>query len=152
MKFRRNNNDEKIFKLVSIISVFAAIILLIVAIVILDIRLIGLVIGLFLVSVMYFYISRLLRNSFIEFLEDKIIFINGKNNNTNIVINICDIEKILLPSEVAFRKNIKNKPIIIRHKEQLNSISYSEEIKNYIKEHFNDIVEYYDNYSSAIKS
>ncbi len=38
MKFRRNNNDEKIFKFVSIISAFAAIILLIVAIVILDIR------------------------------------------------------------------------------------------------------------------
>ena len=66
-------------------------------------------------------------------------------------ININEIEKILIPSSKALKSKMKDNAIIIKRIGVNNIISYNSEIENYIKNNYKIDVEYYDNYTQAIK-
>ena len=83
--------------------------------------------GLLLVSPLYFYISFLLKNSYVEINKDKIVLINHKSNNIEIIVS--EIQSILIPSEKSVKSKVKGNPIIIKHKDKQNIISYSVEIE-----------------------
>ena len=149
MKFRCNIKEEKLFHKVAIFSLIAEIVLLIIYFITFNEKLVRLILLLLFVFPLYFLLVHLLRKSFVEFQEDKIILING--NGINIVININEIEKILIPSSKALESKMKDNAIIIKRIGVNNIISYNSEIENYIKNNYKIDVEYYDNYTQAIK-
>ena len=149
MKFRRNIKEEKLFHKVALFSLIAEIVLLIIYFITFNEELVRFILVLLFVFPLYFLIVHLLRKSFVEFQEDKIILING--NGINIVININEIEKILIPSSKALESKMKDNAIIIKRIGVNNIISYSLEIESYIKNNYKIDVEYYDNYTQAIK-
>ena len=149
MKFRRNIKEENLFHKVALFSLIAEIVLLTIYFITFNEELVRFILVLLFVFPLYFLIVHLLRKSFVEFQEDKIILING--NGRNIVININEIEKILIPSSKALESKMKDNPIIIKRIGVNNIISYNSEIENYIKNNYKIDVEYYDNYTQAIK-
>ncbi|MBQ4324693.1 MAG: hypothetical protein IJC29_02765 [Clostridia bacterium] len=149
MKFRRNIKEEKLFHKVALFSLIAEIVLLTIYFITFNEELVRFILLLLFVFPLYFLLVHLLRKSFVEFQEDKIILING--NGINIVININEIEKILIPSSKALESKMKANAIIIKRIGVNNIISYSSEIENYIKNNYKIDVEYYDNYTQAIK-
>lgn len=149
MKFRRNIKEEKLFNKVALFSLIAEIVLLTIYFITFNEELVRFILVLLFVFPLYFLLVHFLRKSFVEFQEDKIILING--NGTNIVININEIEKILIPSSKALESKMKNNAIIIKRISVNNIISYNSEIENYIKNNYKIDVEYYDNYTKAIK-
>ena len=149
MKFRRNIKEEKLFHKVALFSLIAEIVLLTIYFITFNEELVRFILLLLFVFPLYFQIVHLLKKSFVEFQEDKIILING--NGINIVININEIEKILIPSSKALESKMKDNAIIIKRIGVNNIISYSSEIENYIKNNYKIDVEYYDNYTQAIK-
>ena len=149
MKFRRNIKEEKLFHKVALFSLIAEIVLLTIYFITFNEELVRFILLLLFVFPLYFLLVHLLRKSFVEFQEDKIILING--NGINIVININEIEKILIPSSKALESKMKDNAIIIKRIGVNNIISYSSEIENYIKNNYKIDVEYYDNYTQAIK-
>ena len=149
MKFRRNIKEEKLFQKVALFSLIAEIVLLTIYFITFNEELVRFILVLLFVFPLYFLLVHLLRKSFVEFQEDKIILING--NGINIVININEIEKILIPSSKALERKMKNNAIIIKRIGVNNIISYNSEIENYIKNNYKIDVEYYDNYTQAIK-
>ena len=149
MKFRLNIKEEKLFNKVALFSLIAEIVLLTIYFITFNEELVRFILVLLFVFPLYFLLVHFLRKSFVEFQEDKIILING--NGTNIVININEIEKILIPSSKALESKMKNNAIIIKRINVNNVISYNSEIENYIKNNYKIDVEYYDNYTQAIK-
>ena len=149
MKFRRNIKEEKFFHKVALFSLIAEIVLLAIYFITFNEELVRFILLLLFVFPLYFLIVHLLRKSFVEFQEDKIILING--NGINIVININEIERILIPSSKALESKMKDNAIIIKRIGVNNIISYSLEIESYIKNNYKIDVEYYDNYTQAIK-
>ena len=149
MKFRRNIKEEKLFHKVALFSLIAEIVLLAIYFITFNEELVRFILLLLFVFPLYFLLVHLLRKSFVEFQEDKIILING--NGINIVININEIEKILIPSSKALESKMKDNAIIIKRIGVNNIISYNSEIENYIKNNYKIDVEYYDNYTQAIK-
>ena len=149
MKFRRNIKEEKLFHKVALFSLIAEIVLLAIYFITFNEEFVRFILLLLFVFPLYFLIVHLLRKSFVEFQEDKIILING--NGINIVININEIERILIPSSKALESKMKDNAIIIKRIGVNNIISYNSEIENYIKNNYKIDVEYYDNYTQAIK-
>ena len=149
MKFRRNTKDEKIFKITAILLLVLFIILLVIYFFTNEILLIRFGFSLALIIPLYFYISYILKNSFVEFKTDQIIIINYKSNN--IVIELSEINEILIPSQKALKNKFKANNIIIKRKNINNVISYSKEIEEYIIENIKTNILYYDNYSKVIK-
>ena len=149
VKFRRNIKEEKLFHKVALFSLIAEIVLLAIYFITFNEELVRFILVLLFVFPLYFLIVHLLRKSFVEFQEDKIILING--NGINIVININEIERILIPSSKALESKMKDNAIIIKRIGVDNIISYSLEIESYIKNNYKIDVEYYDNYTQAIK-
>ncbi len=149
MKFRRNIKEEKLFHKVALFSLIAEIVLLTIYFITFNEELVRFILVLLFVFPLYFLLVHLLRKSFVEFQEDKIILING--NGINIVININEIEKILIPSSKALESKMKDNAIIIKRIGVNNIISYNSKIENYIKNNYKIDVEYYDNYTQAIK-
>ena len=149
MKFRRNLKDEKVFKSVAIFCLIIVVVLTLIYIFTQEKVLIRFILGLLLVSPLYFYISFILKNTYVEINKDKIVLINHKSNNIEIIVS--EIQSILIPSEKAVKNRVKDNPIIIKHKDKQNIISYSVEIEEYIKNNLNVNIEYYDKYSKAIK-
>ena len=149
MKFRRNIKEEKLFHKVALFSFIAEIVLITIYFITFNEELVRFILLLLFVFPLYFLLVHLLRKSFVEFQEDKIILING--NGINIVININEIEKILIPSSKALESKMKDNAIIIKRIGVNNIISYNSEIENYIKNNYKIDVEYYDNYTQAIK-
>jgi len=149
VKFRRNIKEEKLFHKVALFSLIAEIVLLTIYFITFNEELVRFILVLLFVFPLYFLLVHLLRKSFVEFQEDKIILING--NGINIVININEIEKILIPSSKALESKMKDNAIIIKRIGVNNIISYNSEIENYIKNNYKIDVEYYDNYTQAIK-
>lgn len=149
MKFRRNLKDEKVFKSAAIFFLIIVVVLTLIYIFTQEKVLIRFILGLLLVSPLYFYTSFILKNSYVEINKDKIVLINHKSNNIEIIVS--EIQSILIPSEKAVKSKVKDNPIIIKHKDKQNIISYSVEIEEYIKNNLNVNIEYYDKYSKAIK-
>lgn len=149
MKFRRNLKDEKVFKSAAIFFLIIVVVLTLIYIFTQEKVLIRFILGLLLVSPLYFYTSFILKNSYVEINKDKIVLINHKSNNIEIIVS--EIQSILIPSEKALKSKVKDNPIIIKHKDKQNIISYSVEIEEYIKNNLNVNIEYYDKYSKAIK-
>lgn len=149
MKFRRNLKDEKVFKSAAIFFLIIVVLLIFIYIFTQEKVLIRFILGLLLVSPLYFYISFILKNSYVEINKDKIVLINRKSNNIEIIVS--EIQGILIPSEKAVKNKAKDNPIIIKHKDKQNIISYAVEIEEYIKNNLNVNIEYYDKYSKAIK-
>ena len=149
MKFRSNAKDEKLFKIVAILFSVLFIILLVIYFFTNEILLIRFVFLSALIIPLYFYISYILKNSFVEFKTDQIILINYKSNN--IVIELSEINEILIPSQKALKSKFKANDIIIKRKDIHNVISYSKDIEEYIIENLKVNILYYDNYSKAIK-
>ena len=149
MKFRRNIKEEKLFHKVALFSLIAEIVLITIYFITFNEELVRFILVLLFVFPLYFLLVHLLRKSFVEFQEDKIILING--NGINIVININEIEKILIPSSKALESKMKDNAIIIKRIGVNNIISYNSKIENYIKNNYKIDVEYYDNYTQAIK-
>lgn len=150
MKFRRNIKEEKTFKFTAIVFLIIFIILLVICL-FTDDTVISIRFGSLsaLIIPLYFYISHILKHSFIEFKTDKIILINHKSNN--IVIELSEIKEILIPSQNALKNKFKANNIIIKRKDLNNVVSYSKEIEEYIIENLKVTIIYYDNYSKAIK-
>lgn len=149
MKFRRNLKDEKVFKSAAIFFLIIVVVLTLIYIFTQEKVLIRFILGLLLVSPLYFYTSFILKNSYVEINKDKIVLRNHKSNNIEIIVS--EIQSILIPSEKALKSKVKDNPIIIKHKDKQNIISYSVEIEEYIKNNLNVNIEYYDKYSKAIK-
>ena len=149
MKFRRNLKDEKVFKSAAIFFLIIVVVLTLIYVFTQEKELIRLILGLLLVSPLKFYISFILKKSYVEINKDKIVLINHKSNNIEIIVS--EIQSILIPSEKAVKNKVKDNPIIIKHKDKQNIISYSVEIEEYIKNNLNVNIEYYDKYSKAIK-
>lgn len=149
MKFRRNLKDEKVFKSAAIFFLIIVVVLTLIYVFTQEKELIRFILGLLLVSPLYFYISFILKNSYVEINKDKIVLINHKSNNIEIIVS--EIQSILIPSEKALKSKVKANPIIIKHKDKQNIISYSVEIEEYIKNNLNVNIEYYDKYSKAVK-
>ncbi|MBQ9715570.1 MAG: hypothetical protein IJV77_04095 [Clostridia bacterium] len=150
MKFRRNIKEEKLFRTVALLSLIAEIILIAVYLTTNYDRLLDLIITLSPVFPLYLVLSNILKKHFVELKEDKIIFINGNENN--IVINIDEIQTILIPSATALKNKIKENNIAIKRIDTTNIIPYKPEIENYIKETYELDIVYYDDYSKAINS
>lgn len=150
MKFRRNIKEEKLFRTVALLSLIAEIILIAVYLTSNYDRLLDLILSLSPVFPLYLLISNILKKNFVELKEDKIIFINGNENN--IVINIDEIQTILIPSATALKNKIKENNIAIKRIDTTNIIPYKPEIENYIKETYKLDIVYYDDYSKAINS
>ena len=112
MKFRRNIKEEKLFHKVALFSLIAEIVLLTIYFITFNEELVRFILVLLFVFPLDFLLVHLLRKSFVEFQEDKIILING--NGINIVININEIEKILIPSSKALESKMKDNAIIIK--------------------------------------
>ena len=96
MKFHTNTNEEKLFKKVAIVCLALFIVILIVYFITFSndcLRLLG---PLFLCIPICFYISNLLKKDFVEFSEDKIIFLNHKG--VNFEINIEEVKMIMIPT------------------------------------------------------
>ncbi len=149
MKFRRNIKEEKLFSWVAIGGIVLIVMLLIVYFITRNADLFDLFIPALLVPPLFFFISYMLKKSFVEFKENQIIFVNG--NGRNFKINISDIEAILIPSPKALKNKFKDNPIVIVRQEIKNIISYSMEIEKYIKENIKVDIVYYDDYRQAIK-
>lgn len=112
-------------------------------------ELIRLILLLLFVFPLYFVIVYLLRKSFVEFQEKKIMLINS--NGMNIIININEVETIIIPSPKALKNKMKGNDIVLKRATMINIISYNLEKENYIKNNHNIDVVYYDNYTQAIK-
>lgn len=149
MRFRRNLKDEKTFKIAAIFYLIAWVIILVIYCFTKEKELIGLSITCLLISPFYFYITHVLRNSYVEFQKAKILLLNYKSSN--IVIDIADVILILIPSEKALKNRFKSNDIIIKGKNGSNIISYSIKIEKYIIENIKVEINYYDNYSKVIK-
>lgn len=150
MKFRRNIKEEKLFRTVALLSLIAEIILIAVYLTTNYAKLLDLILTLSAVFPLYLLISNKLKKHFVELKEDKIILINGNENN--IVINIDEIQTILIPSATALKNKIKENNIAIKRIDTTNIIPYKPEIENYIKETYKLDIVYYDDYSKAINS
>ena len=150
MKFRRNIKEEKLFRTVALLSLIAEIILIAVYLTTNYAKLLDLILTLIHVFPLYLLISNKLKKHFVELKEDKIILINGNENN--IVINIDEIQMILIPSATALKNKIKENNIAIKRIDTTNIIPYKPEIENYIKETYKLDIVYYDDYSKAINS
>ena len=149
MKFRRNVKDEKMFRWVAIGGIVLIVMLLIVYFITRNADLFDLFVPALLVPPLFFFISYILKKSFVEFKENQIIFVNG--NGRDFKINISDIEAILIPSSKALKNKFKDNSIVIVRQEIKNIISYSMEIEKYIKENIEVDIVYYDDYRQAIK-
>ena len=144
MKFRRNIKEEKLFRTVALLSLIAEIILIAVYLTTNYAKLLDLILTLIPVFPLYLLISNKLKKHFVELKEDKIILINGNENN--IVINIDEIQMILIPSATALKNKIKENNIAIKRIDTTNIIPYKPEIENYIKETYKLDIVYYDDY------
>ena len=96
MKFRRNVKEEKTFKFIAIFFLIIFIVLLVIYL-FTDDTVISIRFGSLsaLIIPLCFYISHILKHSFIEFKTDKIILINHKSNNIVIeLLNEIEIRKV----------------------------------------------------------
>ena len=150
MRFRRNISAQKTFNAVAIISLIATIVLLIIYFINHEKTLLRFIILLFFIFLLYFYISYITKNQYIEFTKDKIIIINHNNVN-NFEFNLSEVIVIKIPSQKALKNKFKENAIIIKRPTMVNVISYTKEIETYIKENLKVNIEYYDNYSKALK-
>ncbi len=149
MKFRRNVQEEKLFKIYAAIFAVVLVIFIIMFIVTKESNLIRLILPVFLAVVLFIANAASLSKSYIEFKKDKIIIING--NNRNFEINMDEIEVIKLPSEKALKNKMKMNAVIFKRKDAVNISTYSLEIEEYIKKNLNVKIVYYDNYTTALK-
>ena len=76
MKFRRNIKEEKLCKIVAIVGLLLLVVSIIAYLMTFSEELIEFMILLFVISPIYFFLTYLLKNSFVEFYEDKIALIN----------------------------------------------------------------------------
>ena len=150
MRFRRNISAQKTFNAVAIISLIATIVLLIIYFINHEKTLLRFIILLFFIFPLYFYISYITKNQYIKFTKDKIIIINHNNVN-NFEFNLSEVIVIKIPSQKALKNKFKENAIIIKRPTMVNVISYTKEIETYIKENLKVNIEYYDNYSKALK-
>lgn len=149
MKFHTNTNEEKLFKKVAIVCLALFIVILIVYFITFSndcLRFLG---PLFLCIPICFYISNLLKKDFVEFSEDKIIFLNHKG--VNFEINIEEVKMIMIPTEKALKRKFDDNKIVIKRISVDNVISYSAELEKYIKDNLNVKISYYDKYSEILK-
>lgn len=150
MRFRRNISAHKIFNAAAIIYLIATIVLLIIYFINHEKTLLRFIILLIFIFPLYFYISYIIKNQYIEFTKDKIIIINHNNVN-NFEFNLSEVIVIKIPSQKALKNKFKENAIIIKRPTMVNVISYTKEIETYIKENLKVNIEYYDNYSKALK-
>lgn len=150
MRFRRNISAHKIFNAAAIIYLIATIVLLIIYFINHEKTLLRFIILLIFIFPLYFYILYITKNQYIEFTKDKIIIINHNNVN-NFEFNLFEIIVIKIPSQKALKNKFKENAIIIKRPTMVNVISYTKEIETYIKENLKVNIEYYDNYSKALK-
>ena len=159
MRFRRNISAQKTFNAVAIISLIATIVLLIIYFINHEKTLLRFIILLYVCLVgnfdsvkvtPSFNISYITKNQYIEFTKDKIIIINHNNVN-NFEFNLSEVIVIKIPSQKALKNKFKENAIIIKRPTMVNVISYTKEIETYIKENLKVNIEYYDNYSKALK-
>ncbi|MBR7186316.1 MAG: hypothetical protein IKD43_02355 [Clostridia bacterium] len=149
MKFRRNIKEEKLFRWVAIGGIVLIVMLLIAYFITRNADLFDLIVPALFVPPLFFFMSYMLKKSFVEFKENQIIFVNG--NGRDFKINISDIEALLIPSPKALKNKFKDNSIVIVRQEIKNIISYSMEIEKYIKENIKVDIVYYDDYRQAIK-
>ena len=151
MRFRRNISAQKTFNAVAIISLIATIVLLIIYFINHEKTLLRFIILLYVCLVGNFdSVSYITKNQYIEFTKDKIIIINHNNVN-NFEFNLSEVIVIKIPSQKALKNKFKENAIIIKRPTMVNVISYTKEIETYIKENLKVNIEYYDNYSKALK-
>lgn len=149
MKFRTNTNEEKLFKKVAIVCLVLFVILLVIYFITSYDELLRLLGPLFLCIPICFSICNLLKKDFVEFSEEKIIFLN--HNGVNFEINIEEIKMIKIPSEKALKRKMNDNKIIIKRMDVDNVLSYSVELEKYIKENIEVEISYYDNYAEALR-
>ena len=149
MKFRRNVQEEKLFKIYAAIFAVLLVVFIVMYIVTKENNMIRIILPVFLAVVLFIANAASLKNSYIEFKDDKIIIING--NNRNFEINMNEIEEIKLPSEAALKNKMKQNAVIIKRKDAVNISSYSVELEEYIKKNLKVKIVYYDNYTKALK-
>ena len=115
MKFRRNISAQKTFNAVAIISLIATIVLLIIYFINHEKTLLRFIILLIFIFPLYFYISYITKNQYIEFTKDKIIIINHNNVN-NFEFNLSEVIVIKIPSQKALKNKFKENRRTIKDK------------------------------------
>lgn len=94
-----------------------------------------------------FLIAKKTAKYLIEFNDTCIYIISS---SIKFVINLRDIKKILIPSEIAFKSKLLANNIVFYCEKGKYTTSYCEDIKQYITVHFPDLIEYYDKYTKVI--
>ena len=150
MKFRRNLEHEKAFKVMAIFCLLFSIAFLVVYLVTQNptfLRFLVLGILSFLPCACLVYGTR---RDYVEFQKDKIVFINVLGSDVE--INISDIEAVMIPSPKALKQKLKDNEIFFKQSSGYHALSYTPEIEKYILEHFDFRIVYYDNYNKVFKS
>ena len=144
MQFKRNSNDLKLFLSMAIaltaIAVVSSILILIFKYYyLLEISILSLI-----AAILGFVNAYSLSGDIVVFNTDTIEIVSN-HGKMKITIEIAKC-KILLPSQLALKKRITRKDIIIVTDNRKWQISYSTDITKYIQTNLKDKFSYYDNY------
>ena len=150
MRFRRNHNEEKLFKRMGRLFLLLPIILGAYYFITRNADVLGMFLTCILLPPFFFFMGYSMSQNYIEFQQEKIVYIN--HIAPSIEIYISEIELIMVPSPEALNSNTKENNIIFKRSATTNITSYTPEIEQYIIEHINARVIYYDNYKNAINS
>ena len=150
MRFRRNHNEEKLFKRIGQLCLLLPILLGVFFFITRDADVLGLFLTCILLPPFFYFMGYSMSNNYIEFQHDKVVFIN--HIAPSVEINISEIELIMVPSPRALNRTTKENNIIFKRPATTNITSYTPEIEKYIIEHINVRIIYYDNYKNAINS
>ena len=149
MRFRRNIKDERSALIASILAAIAAITLTIIYFINKNKNVLDFIFPLVLIAVVSLACTFVLRKSYVKFEKNMIIIENNKA--ANISIKISDVRLIMIPTQKALKNKFKENAIIIKRVGTNNIISYTKEVEVYIKENLKIDIEYYDNYTKALK-
>ena len=147
MKFKRNQKDQRLFQIVTIICAFISFSGIVWTIIHFDQQIIRITILSTITCIISFLISKKTAKDFIEFNDTCIYIISS---SIKLDIKLRDIKKILIPSEIAFKSKLLANNIVFYCEKGKFTTSYSEDIEKYINVHFRDLIEYYDKYSKVI--
>ena len=99
MRFRRNHNEEKLFKRIGQLSLLLPILLGVFFFITRDADVLGLFLTCILLPPFFYFMGYSMSNNYIEFQQDKVVFIN--HIAPSVEINISEIELIMVPSPRA---------------------------------------------------
>lgn len=150
MKFRRNIKEQKFFLILAIVFYLVLIVSIILHFATLA-NMLGMIALCAVTTSIFLIIVYMESKSYILFEDNGITIINENFlKKRKIFLELESIQEIKIPSKKALQKKLLRNYILILCRDKKRIISYSEEIKNYLLEHF-DNISYYDKYLDVMK-